>query len=229
MREKGVVHLLVPIILAVGLLVGLYLVQNTQIFKPKAYGGPISGSVNICKSNLTYFSVSDSCDEVQNGFRSAYFSCQGRSERSKVAPDEGSSGGDGGPTPVCKTINDWVKRAVDGCASICKNPSPSSTSTESKCWINGGRNQLNADEWCFGNHPGARTAHCNQFLGYNMNPDGCSVMGDDAIRPSDRCNVHDGDVSSCDADPGCAYYACSNRCFLRGTSNDIACATSSGQ
>ena len=127
MREKGIVHLLIPIILVIGLVAGLYLVQNTQIFKPKAFGGPISGPiVNVCRSNLTYFSVSDSCTSIQNGFRRAYFSCEGSTVQNEVAPDEGRAGGGYPvlPQEVCKPIHDWVKRAVDACASICPSPTP---------------------------------------------------------------------------------------------------------
>ncbi len=35
---------------------------------------------------------------------------------------------------------------------------------------------------------------------------------------SGSCRDHDGDVSSCDATPGCAYYFCSNQCHPTGTS-----------
>lgn len=39
MREKGVIaHLLLILILAAGLVVGVYLVQHPQIFRPKASG-----------------------------------------------------------------------------------------------------------------------------------------------------------------------------------------------
>ncbi len=39
----------------------------------------------------------------------------------------------------------------------------------------------------------------------------------------DRCSIHDGNVSACDADTGCGYYWCSDQCWLKGTPEDIAC------
>jgi hypothetical protein len=39
----------------------------------------------------------------------------------------------------------------------------------------------------------------------------------------DRCAVHDGDITACNADPSCAYYLCSDRCWLEGTPLEIGC------
>ena len=48
LNQKGVIaHLLLIIILAVGLVTGLYLVQHPQIFKPKASSSPILDAFEI--------------------------------------------------------------------------------------------------------------------------------------------------------------------------------------
>lgn len=39
--QKGVIQFIIPLILLAGIVVGVYLVQKTQIFKPKAGGGYI--------------------------------------------------------------------------------------------------------------------------------------------------------------------------------------------
>ena len=49
MNQKGVIaHLILIIILAAGLIAGVYLVQHPQIFRPKAGGGsPIIGALEM--------------------------------------------------------------------------------------------------------------------------------------------------------------------------------------
>ncbi len=53
MNQKGVIaHIILIIILAVGLVAGVYLVQHPQIFKPKAGGGsPIIPALEMKDSN----------------------------------------------------------------------------------------------------------------------------------------------------------------------------------
>ncbi len=41
--------------------------------------------------------------------------------------------------------------------------------------------------------------------------------------PPVRCRAHDGNVGGCDAQSGCAYYACSSQCWPTGTPNATAC------
>lgn len=48
MNQKGVIaHIILIIILAIGLVAGLYLVQHPQIFKPKASSNPIIDALEM--------------------------------------------------------------------------------------------------------------------------------------------------------------------------------------
>lgn len=118
--QKGIAQILIVIILFVGLLGGLYLVQNIQVFKPKAYDpNLISAPIPppICKSRLSSFSVEQPCDEVNNGFKSAKFSCQLEIEVSDLNSQ-------GGEFRECRTIADWVRIADQACGKICEIPVP---------------------------------------------------------------------------------------------------------
>lgn len=51
-REAGVIaHIILIIILAVGLIAGVYLVQHPQIFKPKASSNPIIDALEMKDSD----------------------------------------------------------------------------------------------------------------------------------------------------------------------------------
>lgn len=52
MNQKGVIaHIILIIILAVGLIAGVYLVQHPQIFRPKASSNPIIDALEMKDSN----------------------------------------------------------------------------------------------------------------------------------------------------------------------------------
>ncbi len=59
MNQKGIAHILLIIILIIGIIAGVYLVQKTQIFKPKA----ASDIVEWTQSQ----GDSDNCITSQNG------------------------------------------------------------------------------------------------------------------------------------------------------------------
>lgn len=60
------------------------------------------------------------CDEVENGFRTARFSCSGEIT---ITSDEGIQTQEGASN--CRSIRDWVDVAISKCNSFCESPSPS--------------------------------------------------------------------------------------------------------
>ncbi len=44
------------------------------------------------------------------------------------------------------------------------------------------------------------------------------------VPPPNNCRQHDGDPTACQAQQGCAFYACSGQCWPNFTSNQVACA-----
>lgn len=118
--QKGIAQILVVLILLGGLLTGVYLVGETQIFKPRATSVLISAPIGpTCRSRISNFSVDEPCDAVQNGFLEAKFTCQAQIE----FPDLNTQGG--GPGRECRTIEDWVRIADQACNEICQLPVPS--------------------------------------------------------------------------------------------------------
>ncbi len=73
MNQKGIVHLILILILVAGLIAGLYLVQNTQIFKPKASNTWVNafeikdanGNVINCDASTSPPTCETSTEEVE--------------------------------------------------------------------------------------------------------------------------------------------------------------------
>lgn len=59
LNQKGVVHILIVLILLAGIVSGVYLVQHTQIFKPKAYDAPSVDSKLTFQDLRTKFKIPD--------------------------------------------------------------------------------------------------------------------------------------------------------------------------
>jgi len=119
-NQKGIIHILVLVILLAGLLAGVYLVQQTQIFKPRAQtiSGPITTPAPICKSRISSFAVSNPCDEINNGFRVVTYSCQ---------IDSGKVNTQVNKNEKCYSIADLSLIAEKACINLCFEPTISPT------------------------------------------------------------------------------------------------------
>ncbi len=55
-----------------------------------------------------------------------------------------------------------------------------------------------------------------------------ATIANTVIPTQHLCHLYDGDLNKCDQHriDGCAFYACSNKCFLSGTDMTVACPTS---
>ncbi len=121
--EKGIAHIVALIVLVLGLGAGLYLVSHPTILRPRAqevssvpsFPPPI---ISSCKARIGNFSLGQPCDEVENGFRIAKYSCLGEIT---ISRDEVQSEGD---SSSCKSAEEWVRIASNKCQSFCPIPTP---------------------------------------------------------------------------------------------------------
>lgn len=121
-------QVLVLLLLVAGLGAGLALSQRSQVFTPKAqqptrvYVTP--ENLSFCDSRISDFTVDEPCDEVEDGFRSVRFSCEGEVILPDLNPAEDRM-------TTCKSIDDWVSFAKSACSELCSLPSPPPTPTSS--------------------------------------------------------------------------------------------------
>jgi hypothetical protein len=126
--QKGIAHIiLIIIILAAGLLGGLYLVQHPTVFKPRA---DTNGSQ--CTSVLAVFSTSNTCQLAGRGgtgFTTIDYRCNlnGASTHSTITGD-------------CRSEDDWRLYAQSQCNNLCTNsntlPPPPTIATSSATLAN---------------------------------------------------------------------------------------------
>ncbi len=129
-NQSGFAQIIVAVLVIVGLIGGLYLVQHQTIFKPHAQEITISPPTPLpqpstgltCNSQLTDFSVSDSCSGTLNGFRSVHFACNGAEyDDSAVSINPNA----------CRSLTDWVIHATSVCQNLCPHsPTPSPVASE---------------------------------------------------------------------------------------------------
>ena len=199
--EAGIAQILVVLILILGLFGGLSLVQQTQVFKPRAQG-PVSAPIAppfACNERIESFSISEPCDEVHNGFRTAQFTCS-----IEINLDEDEVGKQGGQRN-CRSAEEWLGLAISSCSRLCpKPPLPSPIPQPPPFWP-------------------PFTSYCTTTNEYYPFWQECPSPTPTPQPVPVSCGQFDGDIKGCDQIPGCAYYFCSNTCWPSGTSDEAAC------
>lgn len=120
MNQKGVAHIFLILFLLAGLAVGVYLVQQKTNILPKAFENT---GVSTCGYRISKFSVDKPCGEVPDGFKSAKYSCRiiVETEFSEQTSEDARAMQSVSPEETCRSLDDWVSRARNKCASMCSN------------------------------------------------------------------------------------------------------------
>lgn len=238
--EKGVIaQVLILLILAAGLIGGLYLVKHPQFFKPKATsanetrvefidlsGNTITTSDSASvKVRLVYVAPEEGKLYKDISDQKIYLTENGIL---RELPDIVMADAHGGSSAIINKEHSVIEQWPIGKPFPVPTPSPTPTPTPTPIPTPSPTPQpVNCRQ--FDGNVSSCDAHGSDGCAYYFCSNQCWPRGTDnavACPPGNRstCQQYDNNVTACDAHAyqGCAFYLCSNQCWPRGTSNQDA-------
>ena len=127
-NQRGIAQVILLLVLVAGLGSGVYLVQKTQVFAPQAREQK-STALEACQHTVAEFTVSEPCNDKENGYREATYTCVGENISQEIKNlNERKSAAD---LIVCKSVGNWYQEAKHACRKACIAALPSPTSAGS--------------------------------------------------------------------------------------------------